>query len=244
MNILNVVIGNKFLASSLCFVGGYALNSASIAINRFAVKYLRLPMDLFDGQDYETYTTKIVEQNRQYTSLHGIGLDRQLAALLSDFTIQFAIREEISYRFLLETVVLPCISPQFAVFSMARTCVSSLLFASFHLHNPLSREALTGQFFNTALLGVICSLAQQRMGLIGAVFVHVGYNLHGWQYMYNQNLTEVVKKIRALHLIDVIHPIKVFTFLSHFIDDALSPFVLTYRAIKKIVAPQPSQLVT
>jgi hypothetical protein len=72
------------------------------------------------------------------------------------------------------------------------------------------------------------------LGLIGAIFVHIGYNVYAWQYMYNQNLIDVVKKIRALQLIDIIHPVKIGEFLGSFIDDALSPFVLTYQTAKKV----------
>lgn len=134
----------------------------------------------------------------------------------------------------METIVLPCISPQFAAFSIARTCVSSLWFAAAHLQNNHSSGLLAGQFLNTALLGVVCSLAQQRIGLVASIFVHVGYNLYGWQWMYNQNLADVVKKIKAIRLIDVIHPVKIGMYLGNFIDDALSPAILAYRGVKKI----------
>ncbi len=109
-----------------------------------------------------------------------------------------------------------------------------MLFAARHLHNDGSSEALAGQFLNTALLGVVCSLAQQRIGLVGSIFVHIGYNLHGWQWMYNQNLIDVVKKIKAIHLIDVIHSFKIGTYWGFFIIDAISPALLAYQGAKKI----------
>lgn len=233
MHIVNFIITNKFLASSLCFVGGYALNGASLAVNELAVKYLGLPIDIKNGQKSSEYTDNLVKANNQFADLNGIGLDRQLGTVLSDFTA-IAIREEISYRFLLETIVLPCICPQFAAFSIARTCASSLWFAAAHLQNNHSNGELAGQFLNSALLGVVCSIAQQRIGLVGSIFVHVGYNLYGWQWMYNQNLADVIKKIKAIHLIDVIHPVKIGTYLGNFIDDALSPAILAYQGAKKI----------
>lgn len=134
----------------------------------------------------------------------------------------------------METIVLPCISTQFVDFSITRTSVSSLLFAARHLQNDGSREALAGQFLNTFFIGVVCSIAKQKIGLVGAILVHIGFNLHAWQYMYNQNLVELVKKIKAIHVIDIIHPFQIVFVLGMFIDDALSPAILAYKGAKKI----------
>ncbi len=235
MDILNFIVNNRCLAFSACFVGGYALNSASLVVNRMAVKYLGLPIDVHNHQEYDEWSANLVKANKRFAILNGIEFDRQLGALLYDFTA-IAIREEISNRYLLETIVLPCICPQFAAFSIARTCVSSLLFAAAHLQNNHPSEALAGQFFDTALLGLVCSLAQQKIGLVGSIFIHVGYNLYGWQYTYNQNFVDVAKKIKAIQLIDVIHPLKIVTLLGLFIDDALSPAILAYQGTKKIVS--------
>jgi hypothetical protein len=233
MNIVNFIITNKFLASSLCFGGGYALNGALLVVNQLAVRYLGLPIDMQNGQEYNEFADNQVKNCKHFAHLYGVGLDRLLGAYLSDCTV-IAVREEISYRYLLETIVLPCICPQFAAFSIARTCVSSLWFAAAHLQNNGSSGALAGQFLNTALLGAICSLAQHRIGLVGSVFVHVGFNLYGWQYMYNQNLADVTNKIKAIRLIDVIDPVKIGTYLGNFIDDALTPALLAYQGAKKI----------
>lgn len=78
MNIVNFIITNKFLASSVCFVGGYALNGASLAVNQLAVKYLSLPIDIKNGQEYSEYTDNLVKANKDFADLNGIGLDRQL----------------------------------------------------------------------------------------------------------------------------------------------------------------------
>lgn len=234
MNAISSIITNKYVASSLCLIGGYALNSVTTAVNRFAVEHFGIPIDWQDGKEYNEFVRDQVEANKTSANLCGIGLDRQLGATLLDFTT-YAIREEISYRFLLETIVLPCIFPQFAAFSIARTCVSSALFAAAHLNNPSPQEALAGQFLHTAILGVICSLAQDRIGLLGSIFVHIGFNVYGWQRMYNQNFSETVKKIRAVNLLDVVHPVKIAILAFGFIGDALSPFVLTYRLGHKIL---------
>ncbi|MGD2168752.1 MAG: CPBP family intramembrane metalloprotease [Chlamydiota bacterium] len=235
MNALNIALTNKFVTSSLCFAGGYSLNSISLSINRLAVKYLKLPIDIHNHQEYDEYTNNCVEANRRVANLLGIGLNRQLGTALSDFTI-FGIREEISYRFLLEKIVLPHIFPQFAVFSFARTCVSSLFFAAAHLQNDAPSEPLAGQFFHTAILGMVCSLALERIGLVGSVFVHIGFNLYAWQHMLNENLTGVVEKIKAIHLVDVINPAKFLMLLGGFIGDATFPATLAYRATKKIAS--------
>jgi hypothetical protein len=224
-------------------------------LNRLAVKHLNLPIDIHDHQEYGTYAENNV--NNLHNSFSErfnarrkklckwrsspldeipLPLDRLMRILLYCLTIAQPIADEISYRYLLETIVLPCICPQFAVFSTARTCVSSLLFAAKELHNNHdydSQEKITGHFLNKALLGVICSLAQQRIGLIGAIFVHIGYNLHGYQYDLNENLTKLIKRIRKTHLIETIGFIAM-TSLCCLLCNAASPFQLTYQAAKKI----------
>lgn len=231
MNNIGSILTNKYIALPLCFVGGYALNHVTVATNRLSVK-IGLPFDLLEGKEYHEYSADLVENNRDYAESIDIELDRQLGAILSDFTMG-SIREEISYRFLLERVVLPAISSQFAAFSMARTAVSSLLFAAVHLHNPGSKQVLTVQFFNTALVGIVCSIAQEKFGLPASICIHAGFNLHAWKHMFNQNFSDVVQKLRAVKRIDVVHPSKIEWFFGNFLDDALSPFILTYKAASK-----------
>lgn len=132
MNIVIFTTANKFLASSICFVGGYALNGTLVAVNQFAVKHLGSAIDIQEHQKYDEYTSNLVLANKEFADANGITLDRQLGLVLSVVTA-CAIREEISFRFLLETIVLPRICSRFAAFSAGRTCVSSLLFAAVHL---------------------------------------------------------------------------------------------------------------
>lgn len=233
MNVLNFIITSKPLAVTACFVGGYALNAASLAVNQIAVKIFGLPIDMMNHQKYDELTNNLIKANEECAYRSGIGINRHLGAILSNVTA-CAICEEISYRFLLETIVLPCICPQFAAFSIARTSVSSLLFAARHLQINGSSEYLAGLFLNTALLGIVCSLAQQRIGLVGSIFVHVGFNLYAWQWSLNQNLADVIKKIKAIHIIDVIHSAKIGMYLVVLIDGALSPAILAYQGAKKI----------
>lgn len=232
MNITNFV-SHKLLLPTMCLVGGYALNKSLLAMNQIAAKKFGLPIDILDRKDYETYTQATNEATKGMADFLDMGFDRAVGANLSTFTM-FAIREEISYRFLLEKMVLPRLFSQFAVFSIARSCVSSLLFAGLHLHNPLSKEVLAGQFINTAILGMISSIAQNRIGLVASIFIHIGFNLHAGQYIFNITLSEVPKKIKAVHIIDVIHPIKIAMFIGLFIEDALSPFILVYKGAKQL----------
>lgn len=233
MYVLTAVCSNPYLAASLCILGGYALNKVCLLVNQFAAKNLGLPIDLLEHQEYNVYTHNIVEANRQVAASSGINLDRLLGVTLSNWTV-IAIREEISYRFLLETIVLPYFVPQVTVFSITRTCVSSLLFAARHLTNNFSDEVLAGQFLNTALLGVVCSVAQQNIGLLGSIFVHIGYNLHAWQSVYNVDLRGTVKNIRAIHLCDIVYPCRILIIVDLFISDAINPAFLTYQCISRI----------
>lgn len=160
---------------SLCSIGGYSLNIAIAEFGRF-----------------------ICNDLRECSASPDESLDLADKVKLFEITLG-AVSEEISHRFLLEKVVLPRISPQFVGFSMNRTGVSSLIFAANHLpYSKLARKELTYHFFCALILGVISSLAQQRIGLLGAVLVHVSYNLHGWQYMYKQDLSGTIKTINYL----------------------------------------------
>lgn len=221
------------LSLFLCFVLGYVINVLFIASNRFSVKYLRFPVDFQDRQEYDAFSGNLLANNKKYCDENGIALDRQLGALLYDF-IMIGTREEIAYRFFIETILLPWIYPPFAVFSIARAAITSLLFAARHLHNNYSREGLTAQFLHTVWLGMICSFTQQYIGFIGAILVHAGYNLYAWQYMYNQKFSDVPKTLQSLHSVDFTHPPRIISLFTAFIDDLFSPFVLTIQLVKKV----------
>ncbi|NGX28885.1 MAG: hypothetical protein K940chlam1_01073 [Candidatus Anoxychlamydiales bacterium] len=229
MIIIDSVIANNYLTSSACLIGGYALCRFNITVNRFAVKTLGIPIDILNNKEYEQYSSDLVENNKQVASKLGITLNKQLGVILSDATVT-AIREELSYRFLLETVVLPFFSSQFRSFSVTRTCISSLIFASTHLINPHSKGVLVGQFFNSIFLGLTCSLAQEKIGLFGAMCVHIGYNLSAWKYTFNQTFSDTTQKLRALKPIDILHPKKIVLFLDSFFFDACAPLILSYKA--------------
>lgn len=223
---MNIIcgVGSGCLTSSLCFIGGYTLNKASLEINKLAVKYLGLPIDMFNHQEYAEYSNTLVEANRASAKRMGIGLDRILGAYLSIYTIA-AIREEISYRFLLENMILSriCSHP------LEPIGISSLLFAARHLTNPgHSSEILAAQFLHTALLGVVCSLVQSHIGLVGAMFVHFGFNMHAYKYMFNQSLSETVKNLKAIRREDVILHIK--SQADIWVCDVRSPLILIDRA--------------
>ena len=57
MNAISSVVTNKYFASSLCLLGGYALNSVSLGANRFAVKQLGISaIDILEGKEYPVYS--------------------------------------------------------------------------------------------------------------------------------------------------------------------------------------------
>lgn len=236
MDVVNSIIDNKFLASSVCFIGGYALNSTLLAANQFAAKSLGLPIDIMGGKEHDEFTYDLIQANDNLRQLNGAELDRQLGVILADFTV-ISIREEISFRFLIETVVLPRICPQFAAFSIARTSISSLWFSASHLSDNFPGEALAGQLLNTALLGAVCSLAQQKIGLTGSILVHVGFNFYAWQWSYKQNLSDVATKIQAIQLIDVFHPVKISMNVLSLSVEAIScaTLILASQGVKRLV---------
>lgn len=234
---VNFINKTSFLSCAVysgCLVGGYAFNIASVKANRLAVKNFSLRIDIQRQQDYNTYVNSLLEYNRFVAMLAGVSLARQLGALLCDCTV-IAIREEFAYRFLLERVMLPPASSRFLSFSIGRTCISSVIFAASHLSNPFSREELAGQFFNTLGLGVVCSLVQEKIGLFGSILVHCGYNLYGWQYMYNQNFIDTIEGLREVQFQDIFNREKIKSLAYLFWADLKDPFVLAFNAARMVM---------
>lgn len=141
--------------------------------------------------------------------------------------IMTAIREEISYRFLLERVILPAISPQYAAFSMARTTISTLFFTARYLQYVSSKEGLTKEVFCRALLSIVCSVAQEKFGLVASIFIHVGENLRIWKNQHNQSFSELIQKIIAIKFTDVVNTNQFYGFFGGILKDAISPLILT-----------------
>lgn len=146
--------------------------------------------------------------------------------------IMTAIREEISYRFLLERVILPAISPQYAAFSMARTTISTVFFTARYLQYASSKKELTKEIICRAFLSVVCSVAQEKFGLLASIFIHVGNNLAMWKYQSNQSFSDLVHKIIAIKFKDVIDASLIHGSIG-ILEDAASPLILTYKAASK-----------
>ncbi len=102
-----------------------------------AVKYLGLPIDFKNGQEYSEYTGNLLKNNKYIADLNGVGLDRLLGAALSSFTV-LSIREEISYRFLLETIVLHVFFPNLQLFQSP----VPVFLACYLLHDTCTTTAL------------------------------------------------------------------------------------------------------
>jgi len=238
MNPIYSIAANPYVATSLCLAGGYVLNKVSLAINQIAAKRFGLPIDLMQGKEYSDYVAhNKQEAESKLTSIASqcnldlnVLLEKAQGSALCILTA-VAIQEEFTYRHLLESVILPAIFPQFAAFSLARTCVSSLYFAAAHLSNPLPEEVLAGQFCNTFVLGIVCSIAKEKFGLLASIFTHIGFNLHGWQWGTNYNFSDTISKLKVLSLSDVIGSIAFAIFSS---TSFVAPLHLTYKAIEKV----------
>ncbi|WP_420420924.1 CPBP family intramembrane glutamic endopeptidase [Simkania sp.] len=185
-------IGSTALTSAACFSAGYVLNASLLTINQIAAKNLGLPIDLCDGKSYKEYTQANLQQCKKGADSAKRSLDQILVYNLVLYTT-LGVFEEVVHRYFIETVALPKTSSDFAEFSMKRTCISSLGFAAIHLANPHPKETLLGQFINTACLGVICSFAQHYFGLIGAAFLHIGFNVKGIQFEFDWNTRDFHK---------------------------------------------------
>jgi hypothetical protein len=61
---------------------------------------------------------------------------------------------------------------------------------------------MIGEFINSACLGIVCSLAQHHFGLIGAIFLGIGYNIRACQHMYNITASDLLK-VKQVNLANV-----------------------------------------
>ena len=175
-------------------------------------------------KDFEVSVTKIEPlKNTPIGTIHKVSLLR---------LIMRAVQKEISYRFLFEKVILPCISPQFAVFSTARTIMSTLFFTA-RVGNQFLNRPFALQNFKTAVLGVICSVAQERFGLIAAIAIHITENLRQWKDTHNASFSDLFQNLWAIRFREVIEESDVF--IIGFFWDAISPFTLICELASKFI---------
>ena len=112
------------------------------------------------------------------------------------------INEEVTYRLFLERAILPQFFPCFTQFSISRTFISNVPFAVNHLFYTglKANKYLVIRFFYSFFIGSICSIAQQHIGLIGAIFLHAGNNISNSMTEYSLSFLEVSKRLSSLKI--------------------------------------------
>ena len=226
------------LPSSL--LGGMALSKTTLRLNRFAVTHLGIPIDMFEGKSDVQYAQANLKFADIAARLHGVSLERYLGIALCTY-MNGAIREEIVYRFLLERIVLPKLFPKLEHFSMTRACISTLIFSAMHLRNPSPLQAQAGQCINVAFLGMITSLAQKHLGLASAIMIHIGFNINGWKYLFNQDCYNILSKLSFVKPGDILKNQSII-FLDGFVADAITPYTLACKAYQAYRGNNPPQV--
>jgi hypothetical protein len=195
-----------------CFAGGYALHTVTIEMNQFLAKTMGLPIDMWERLSSEDFKHSEMTRAQQTAVKNNISIQREIGRRFVNAALS-AIREEWFFRSNLERIVLPALYSPFATHSIARLCISGLIFGGLHLNNinhipeevqePLlsyKKQAVYGQGINTVFLGLACSLAQEKFGLVAAIFLHLAYNLHGIQYVFNISVRDLTNGVREIPL--------------------------------------------
>lgn len=218
------------MAYTACMVGGYGLNYCLTAAHKLAAKYVSFPFRHPTGQEYNEMVKTNLENMK---ATHGTNVDGAIGVILLRNSVVDPIREEVVYRLFIETIVLPYIIPEFASISIARTCVSSFLFALAHLGNkePLTPSVFY-QFYRALIVGAVFSIAQHKIGLLGAIFTHIGFNLEAHKWGYNHDGPAVRRTIDAIPLDYLISLGKYAINPDGFKQLVLAPFIQAYRIEK------------
>lgn len=233
MNAINLAFTRQYFVYPACLIGGYVLHTALMFMNQIAAKRFSYPCDLLDNQTYETYTETTLAEMQTLAKKEGLEFSRRLGIGLRNFIIDATVRE-ISYRFFLEAILLRSIFRRFGSYAIPSACLSNLLFTARFVEAPFSPDVIRGLSINSAVLGVICSIAQAKIGLLASVFIHIGYNYHGWQYIYNQNFRDSIQRIRAMHLSDICHYGRILEDFIFEAEQLYSGMVITCRLAKSI----------
>ncbi|MDP1880493.1 MAG: CPBP family glutamic-type intramembrane protease [Parachlamydiaceae bacterium] len=209
---INTTISNKILLPSLCFVGGYALNSLSFQIINLFQKHLYTPGEF--SIDKNRLISSLNKNNHSYEWYKGF--------IVYKFSVK-AIRQELVYRFFLETILQKLFNP------VKSSCFITAFFAIEGLNIFASRNQNIMFFFKRAVLGFACSIVKQKIGLLATVFLHLGYNFKGCHRFFTKNLDdpssriELAKNVMELNKEDILSPLKLF--LIDLTKDTVEPLL-------------------
>lgn len=181
MNVITSALATPYLFIPVCTAAGFVICKASLAVNQIASKVFGAPIDMYQGQNEEQYSQAFLFGLKFEKILSEISLKYRIGQMFIDNCVIIPVNSAIFYRYCVESIFLPLIFPQFAAFSIARTCVSSLIYASAsYLTNPGThgtRETRAGSFIHHVILATICSIAREKFGLLASIFTHSGFNL-------------------------------------------------------------------
>ncbi len=130
--------------------------------------------DAIDNSNENTMDEFVAYFDKLYDSRESQG------SSIAYFTTISPLVEEVLFRFIIQKVALGAIfdyAPvSVPVASCARVALSSLAFSALHLMNKYEPSLQRHQLFSTLCGGLIMGVVQEKIGLLGAILVHSGYN--------------------------------------------------------------------
>lgn len=202
MNNISSLIISTCAPLPLCFVGGWLLDKLDIQICELAFKYFGIPRYYTRGQNFEVVNLYWFEQYQKLAIQKNMSLDRYLGKFYL-ISILRVIKEELIFRCLI-VKILSKISLQFADVSITRTIIINSYFAVIHVIDPKDdirwRRAMIIKCF---VLGIIYSVAYEKIGLLASIFLHLGHNFSVYYAITRYSLSGLPKQIKAIERSDL-----------------------------------------
>lgn len=232
MNIERVIAHTHFSLPA-CFLVGYAISFLSWKSHSAVVDELSFLFEM--PSRFLDHSLNAIEYRKKQADLRGVNLERYLGICLIQITFS-EISKEIAYRFFLERIVLSRIYLQSKTLLQYNTYISSILFTGCELRDyNLPGLPFVAIFFNRVILNVICGLASKRLGLVGSIFIRYGFFFHSWQYLYQQDVKNLIEKVKSVRILDIMHPVRIPGFMLAVAKEVFSPILLIDRLTRATI---------
>ena len=185
-----LITKNNFICPG-AFLAGYALHYFNGKIIELAREKLHINADLYQGLPEEEYRQKYMDQliadTPPATSVNAYVKTQSFNKFVS--MIAFAVLEEAAFRYCyyLQKKILPPllerIVPGFT--KQSAVVISTFSFSLAHLFNDnTSKPQKNALLIHTSILGLIATIASEKLSLQAAIALHVGYNFRSWKRTY------------------------------------------------------------
>lgn len=217
MNSIHLLCSNRYLAPVACLIGGYSLLRSSDALNKITNQFF-------------------------YSSLPSRNEGKKEARNRCFTNILYSIRAELCYRFLWERNILPLIFPQLKTFSILRMTLSALIetlpvlsiYVDKNHLKKIGQSLRVGNVIRFFALVCICSIAQHKIGLVGSIFLRIGYNLYDSQVMSSKTLKESLQGLMSLKKEKIWDVVKIYFKYEELIKQIAAPVISVHQLFQKV----------